>query len=89
MPTTAFFNLIIHEYGFSMRELTPIAINKIVGFELLYHSLGHQPTVPGFKHFFSMLPPSLGLEPFLVGEESLPSFMIKNPRRIGRRSFCG
>ncbi|CAI9283956.1 unnamed protein product [Lactuca saligna] len=52
-PTTDFFNLIIREYGFSVREMTLIAINKIVGFELLYRALGHQPTVPAFRYFFN------------------------------------
>ena len=53
LPTTNFFNLIIHEYGFSVRELTLISINKVVGFELLCRALGCQPTVPAFKYFFN------------------------------------
>ncbi|CAI9275929.1 unnamed protein product [Lactuca saligna] len=38
------------EYGFSVRELTPIAINKIMGFELLCRALGRLPTVPAFNY---------------------------------------
>ncbi|CAI9281582.1 unnamed protein product [Lactuca saligna] len=53
LPTTDFFNLIIREYGFLVRELTPIAINKIVGFELLFRALGCLATIPAFKHFFN------------------------------------
>ncbi|CAI9297291.1 unnamed protein product [Lactuca saligna] len=52
-PTTYFFNLIIREYGFSVRELTPIAIKTIMGFELLCHALSLLPTVPTFKYFFN------------------------------------
>ncbi|CAI9262445.1 unnamed protein product [Lactuca saligna] len=52
-PTTNFFNLIIREYVFSVRELTPITINKIVGFELIHRALGRLPTVLTFKHFFN------------------------------------
>ncbi|CAI9299511.1 unnamed protein product [Lactuca saligna] len=53
LPTTNFFNLIISEYGFSVRELTPIAINNIVGLELLYRAPRRQPIFPTFKHFFN------------------------------------
>ncbi|CAI9297693.1 unnamed protein product [Lactuca saligna] len=53
LPTTYFFNLIIQEYGFSVRGPTPITINKIMGFELLYHALGRLPTVLAFKYFFN------------------------------------
>ncbi|CAI9289784.1 unnamed protein product [Lactuca saligna] len=50
LPTIDFFNLIICEYGFFVRELTPIAI---LGFELLCRALGRQPTVPTFKNSFN------------------------------------
>ncbi|CAI9262989.1 unnamed protein product [Lactuca saligna] len=53
LPTTDLFNLIIREYGFSVRELTPIAINKIVDFELLFRVVDRLPTIPAFKHFFN------------------------------------
>ncbi|CAH1416228.1 unnamed protein product [Lactuca virosa] len=63
-PTTNLFNLIVREYGFSMRELTPIAINKIVCFELLCRALYKSPlfsgfimktkTLPTFPSYFSM-----------------------------------
>ncbi|CAI9264002.1 unnamed protein product [Lactuca saligna] len=33
--------------------MTPISINKIVGFELLYRTLVLQPTIPEFKYFFN------------------------------------
>ncbi|CAI9275930.1 unnamed protein product [Lactuca saligna] len=49
LPTIDFFNLIIHECGFFVRDLTPIAINKIMGFELLCRALGRLPTVPAFN----------------------------------------
>ncbi|CAI9296440.1 unnamed protein product [Lactuca saligna] len=52
-PTTDFFNSIIREYEFSVRELTPIVVNKIVGFELLCRALGHLSTIPAFKQFFN------------------------------------
>lgn len=51
--TTDFFNLIIREYEFSVRELTPIGINKIVSFEFICRVLGHLPVVPVFKHFLN------------------------------------
>ncbi|CAI9259200.1 unnamed protein product [Lactuca saligna] len=53
LPTTYFFKLDIREYGFFVRELTPIAINKKVGFKLLCRARGHQLTVLVFKHFFN------------------------------------
>ena len=52
-PTTDFFNLIIREYRFLVKELTPITINKIIGFELLCRALGRLPTVTAFKDFFN------------------------------------
>ncbi|CAI9282249.1 unnamed protein product [Lactuca saligna] len=87
-PTTNFFNLIMHEYGISVRELTPIAINKIVGFELLYRAIGCQLNVQAFKHFFNTST-QFGPEPFLVGGESLPLFTNKSPRRTSKKSSCG
>ncbi|CAI9290773.1 unnamed protein product [Lactuca saligna] len=53
LTTIDFFNQIIREYRFSVRDLTHIAINKIVGFDLLCRALGRLPTVPNFKHFFN------------------------------------
>ncbi|CAI9285315.1 unnamed protein product [Lactuca saligna] len=53
LPTTNFFNLIIREYGFSVREMTLISMNKIVGFELLCRALGRLPTILAFKYFFN------------------------------------
>ncbi|CAI9263255.1 unnamed protein product [Lactuca saligna] len=50
LPSTDFFNLIIWEYRFSVRELTAIAINKIVGFELICRALGGLPNVPAFNY---------------------------------------
>ncbi|CAI9259324.1 unnamed protein product [Lactuca saligna] len=52
LPNTDFCNLIIREYGFSMRELTPTIINKIMGFELLCCALGRLSTIPSCKDFF-------------------------------------
>ena len=53
LPTIDFFNLMIREYEFLVRELTPITINKIVDFELLYRALGRLPTILDFKHIFN------------------------------------
>ncbi|CAI9261762.1 unnamed protein product [Lactuca saligna] len=45
LPTTDFFNLIIWEYEFSVRELSPIAINKIV-----VRTLSRRRGIPTFIH---------------------------------------
>ncbi|CAI9272063.1 unnamed protein product [Lactuca saligna] len=36
LPTSNFFDMIVHHYGFSVDELTPNAVNKIVCFELIF-----------------------------------------------------
>ncbi|CAI9281482.1 unnamed protein product [Lactuca saligna] len=53
LPTTDFFNRIIREYGYSLRELARIAINKIMGFEALFRILCYFTTVSTFKYFFN------------------------------------
>ncbi|CAI9296456.1 unnamed protein product [Lactuca saligna] len=40
MLTSDFFDMIVHHYDFSIDELTPSVVNKIVGFELICWSLG-------------------------------------------------
>ncbi|CAI9283792.1 unnamed protein product [Lactuca saligna] len=40
LPTSNFFNMIVDQYGFSIDELTPSTVNKIVDFELICRSLG-------------------------------------------------
>lgn len=40
LPTYEFFDMIVHHYDFSVDELTPSAVNKIVCFELICRSLG-------------------------------------------------
>lgn len=52
LPTSNFFNMIVDHYGFSVDELTPSAINKIVYFELICLSLGCIPTFRVFSPFF-------------------------------------
>ena len=42
-PTTDFFDEIMHLYGFSVNDLTPNVINKIVGFEFGCRALGVLP----------------------------------------------
>ena len=52
LPISDFFNMIVDHYGFSVDELTPIAVNKIIGFELICRYLGCIPTFWVFSYFF-------------------------------------
>ena len=52
LPTSNFCDMIVHNYGFSIKELTPSAANKIVGFELIFRSLGCIPAFWVFSYFF-------------------------------------
>ncbi|CAI9263030.1 unnamed protein product [Lactuca saligna] len=87
LPTMDFFNLIIHEYGFSVTKQTLVSINEIVGYKLLYHALFHQSTVPAFKYFFNASTHS-GTQN-LSRRRGVPTLIQdkKNPKRTGRRSF--
>ncbi|CAI9297349.1 unnamed protein product [Lactuca saligna] len=38
--TSGFFNMIVDHYGFSIDELTPSVVNKIIDFEPIFRSLG-------------------------------------------------
>lgn len=40
LPTSDFFDQIMQEYAISMDNLTPNAMNKIVGFELACRAIG-------------------------------------------------
>ena len=52
LPTSDFFDMIVHHYDFSVDELTLSAVNKIVGFKLICRSLGCIPTFCVFSYFF-------------------------------------
>lgn len=43
LPTSDFFDEIMHQYDFSMEDLTPNAVNKIVGFKLACRTRGVLP----------------------------------------------
>lgn len=36
LPMTDFFDDVIHQYGFSVNDLTPNVVNKIVSFKMEY-----------------------------------------------------
>lgn len=48
-----FFDEVMHEYGFSVDDLTPNTVNKIVGFELNCQALGILPQLRDFQTFFN------------------------------------
>ena len=52
LPITNFQRDILARYGASIQFLSPNAINKMVGFEMLCRSLGFLPDIYLFKHFF-------------------------------------
>lgn len=43
----------MRQYGFSMDDLTPYAVNKILGFELVCRVLGVLPQLWAFKAYFN------------------------------------
>lgn len=53
LPMIDFFNEIVHKYDFSVKHLTPNAINKIVGFEMACRDLGVILPMWSFKYFFN------------------------------------
>ncbi|CAI9260281.1 unnamed protein product [Lactuca saligna] len=54
LPMYDFFDIIVHHCDFSVDELTPSVVNKIMGFELIYGSPGCIPTCWVFSYFFCM-----------------------------------
>lgn len=48
-----FFDEVMHEYGFSVDDLTPNGINKIFGFKLAYRALGVLSQFWVFQAFFN------------------------------------
>ncbi len=52
LPITIFQRDVLAHYGASIQFLSPNAINKMVGFEMLCRSLGFLPDIYLFKHFF-------------------------------------
>lgn len=53
LPTIEFFDEIMSQYGFSIDDMTPNVINKIVGFEMACRTLGVVPQFWDFKYFFN------------------------------------
>ncbi|CAI9281463.1 unnamed protein product [Lactuca saligna] len=51
LPTSDFFDMIVQHYSFTVNELTPSVVNKIVDFELICRSLGCVPTCWVFCYF--------------------------------------
>lgn len=49
-----FFNMIVQHYGFTVDELTPSTVNKIVCFELISRTLGRVPTFWVYSYFFCL-----------------------------------
>lgn len=53
LPISYFFDEVMQEYNFSVHDLTPNGVNKIVRFVLACRALGVLPQFRAFQYFFS------------------------------------